>query len=244
METKTMPFSGLPRNILSALLSVVYVKAVIGGCDYLVSKRTVDSSTSRKIVHVAAASFVLFWPLFDAESDGWSWRLNVLVPAVLSVQLFVKGAILRNPNDEDVRSMSRTGDPKELLYGPLQFTLVMNTVGTILFMEPVSCLIMGAVGVGDGVAPIIGAKCGKHRYRHGVGGTKSIEGSLAMLAGTIGGYYFYSWALDTPVLSVPFVVLGAVVAAAVEGLSPPDADNVLIPIAMYFLHEFYLRYQY
>lgn len=97
----------LHQNLLGALATVVYVKAVIGSCDFLVSRKWLASKISRKIVHMAAGSWILFWPLFDTSHV--TWKLNITVPAVYTVQLFVKGAILRDPNDAEVKTLTRHG---------------------------------------------------------------------------------------------------------------------------------------
>ena len=64
----------------------------------------------------------------------WSWRLNVLVPTVMCIKFFYKGLILADPNDVDVRIMSRSSSPSELLYGPLQFGGFMIWLGITKFM--------------------------------------------------------------------------------------------------------------
>ena len=38
----------------------------------------------------------------------------------MSIQLFYKGAVKNDAQDPDVVSMSRSGNPNELLQGPLQ----------------------------------------------------------------------------------------------------------------------------
>jgi len=75
-------------NTIAAIITVVYVKIVIATTDKLVLKKIVRPATSRKIIHLAAASLVLFWPLFDQAH--WSWRLNVLVPVIFTLRLFIK----------------------------------------------------------------------------------------------------------------------------------------------------------
>ena len=89
----------------AALVTVVYVKCVIGCCDLLLHFKVISPDVSRNIVHVAAGSWCVFWPLFDA-SDA-TVLLNITVPAVYAVQLFYKGAILKDPKDSDVRTVSR-----------------------------------------------------------------------------------------------------------------------------------------
>lgn len=228
---------GLSKNVAVVCGCVLYLILLMATCDFLVSRKLVLASTSRKIVHIGAACWVIFWPLCDDVTDG-SWRLNVLVPFVKSVELVAKGAIIRDRNDPDVKSISRTGDPTELLYGPFQFTILMITLGLLLFKKPVSCLMMAAAGIGDGIAPIIGNKYGKHKYKGIAGNIKSIEGSVGCFGGTIIGYYFFSWIMGTPVLPMQSLLLASLVAAVVEGLSPSNIDNITVPVAMYFLFNF------
>ena len=139
----------LYNNIAAALVVLVYVKTVIAICDELVRRKMLKPSDSRKVVHVAAGSWLLFWNLFD--ESHWTWMLNIFVPAAFTFTLTLKGAIIQDKNDPDVRTMSRTGEPYELLLGPLFFTIVMDTVGIYFFRTQVGALMMAALGVGDGV---------------------------------------------------------------------------------------------
>ena len=58
----------------------------------------------------------------------------MLVPTVMSLKLVYKGLILADPMDVDVRIMSRSSSPSELLYGPLQFSVFMIWLGMTKFM--------------------------------------------------------------------------------------------------------------
>jgi len=79
------------NNIICSLLTVVYVKVV------LITAANIRDQLrcayeSRKFVHVGAACWILFWPLFDVSH--WSWRLNILVPSVMSMKLFYKVSLV------------------------------------------------------------------------------------------------------------------------------------------------------
>lgn len=228
--------SPLHQNLLASALPVLYVKAVVGGSDYAVEKKWLSPQVSRKVIHVAAGSFLLFWPLFNPSH--WTWRLNVLVPAVYSVQLFVKGALLRNKADPDVRTMTRTGDPTELLYGPLFFTLVMCTCGLYLFNSEQAVLIMACLGFGDGVAPLVGSRFPWGRYPtfpFGRKDFKTLSGSLAFLLSSLAGYsFFQSILFGTSTVNL-FAALPVVTMATItEGLTG-GFDNIMVPIAVYVL---------
>ena len=237
------PLTPLQRDLLATAVVLIYVLSLVAMCDIFVKRAWISSALSRKIVHIGAASWLLFWPLYSSTEDGPFWRLNVFVPAAKGLELFVKGAIIRDPNDKDVRSMSRSGNPSELLLGPLQFTGVMTIVGLFLFRQNVACLIMAAVGVGDGIAPLVGGRFGRHKYRSPLvskkEGAKSFEGSVGVFVGTVVGYYAYSWIAipSEPLVGIPPLCWYALTATLVEGLAPSNIDNIAIPVAIYSLYK-------
>ena len=236
--------SPLQRDLSATAVVLFYVIGLVAICDALVQSDWISSSVSRKIVHIGAASWLLFWPLYSSHEDGPYWRLNVFVPVAKGLELFVKGAIWRDPNDKDVRSMSRSGNPVELLLGPFQFTGVMTVVGLFFFRQNVGCLIMAAVGVGDGVAPIVGRRFGRNKYRSPLvpknADVKSVEGSIGVCVGTLLSYYVFALVVvpSEPLIPVSTVCQYALVAAMVEGLSPSNIDNIAIPVAIYSLYRF------
>jgi dolichol kinase len=88
-----------------------------------------------------------------------------------------------------------------------------------LFDKPVAIAALAFIIVGDSLAAIIGRRFGRHRYGH-----KSLEGSLACLAGTV------LVALVTPHLAVPVGLLGALAATVFEAFPLGTDDNVTVPI--------------
>ena len=123
--------------------------------------------------------------------------------------------------DPDVQSMTRTGDPRELLNGPLVFTVVMCIVGGVrrLFRTHCACIVMSCLGWGDGIAPLVGYYFPYGQYltwpfrqtssdsnnnsnnstEDSNDGYKTISGSIAFWLSSIIGYYILaSVALLTP----------------------------------------------
>jgi dolichol kinase len=100
-----------------------------------------------------------------------------------------------------------------------------------LYSKPIAIAALSFIIVGDTFAALIGRKFGKHKFR-----SKSLEGSLGCLAGTI------IVALLVPDLVLPVAVTGAFVATVTEALSFGIDDNVSVPIvsglAMTLLHRF------
>ena len=221
----------LYQNIAACLATLVYVKGVVGACDAAVSARVLPSDISRKIVHCAAGAWCLFWPFFN--EDHWTWQLNVAIPAVYSVQLAVKGGIIQDPNDPDVKTMSRSGRPIELCQGPLLFALVMLYTGLYQFKTTTGVYIMAAMGFGDGIAPLVGKRFPVGYYRtFGQGQYKTVSGSFGMLLATLMGVRIFHTGIGVPIILHTTEILGmAVVATLAEALGG-KWDNPLIPAAV------------
>lgn len=87
---------------------------------------TIDQNTSRKLVHTLAGPlFIVTWPLFSSAS--YAQYIAAVVPALNIARLLLVGYGWREDR-RAVAAMSRTGDAKELLRGPLYYTLVLFAV--------------------------------------------------------------------------------------------------------------------
>jgi len=217
--------------IVGVALPLIYINTIIQLMGKLVAKGF-PPDLSRKVIHIAAGSWIWVWPLLD-PSDGWSYIFNISV-AVLWTLLFLQKGFTAKPGDVAVQTMTRTGDPKELLRGPLFFTLAMEFVGIFYYMTTAGVLTMAYLGWGDGLAPYIGKIYGKHKYKL-LGREKSLEGSLTVfIAGFIGFIILYAlvfWSLPSINLLTAALIMG-VIATIVEAVSPADVDNLLIPAAI------------
>lgn len=232
--------SPLWNNILSALCTVIYIKTTMDISLLFLRKRLgFNADISRKFIHVMAGCWILFWPLFDVTH--WSWRLNIIVPSVMSVKLFYKGFILADPNDFDVQTMSRSSAPSELLFGPLQFTIFMMYCGTTKFMTIEGALLMASLGIGDGIAPIIGRYYGHIKYRFPLGGEKSVEGSFfGVFLGTVGGGYFFIHMLGLPMIPYQNLIKVGIISTVAEATAPGNWDNISVPLILHLSIKHYI----
>jgi len=224
--------SPLINNTLISILSLIYVFAVVGIMDKLV-KRGFPQDLSRKIVHICAASWLLFWPLFDPSH--LSKYLNIVPSFVWMILLFQKGFFAK-PDDEAVKTMTRTGDRKELLRGPLYFTVIMNILGTVYFFNPIAAVSMGILGWGDGLAPYFGQKYGKHKYNFVT--EKSVEGSIAFVIFGFFGSVLFSLVIFGE-FNLIYILISLAASAIVEALSPKDMDNVFVPVTCIIISVFF-----
>jgi phytol kinase len=226
----TETFFSLPvvwHNALVTLMTFVYVFSVPPLMDYLVTNHSLPRDISRKITHICAGSAIVFLPLFI---DGdWSHYLNITVFAVWTVLLIQKGLFAAD-DDQAVKTMTRTGDKKELLKGTLYFVIVAMICGTVYYKQPAGVMAMAMLGWGDGLAPIIGTRYGKMKYH--ILSDKSVEGSLAFLAGSVLAGLFFVHLIVPESFDAGKIIVIALIATIVEGVSPKEVDNLTIPFAV------------
>ena len=224
-----MSLKPLHQNILTSAVTVVYVKSVVIVCDYAVSKGLLSTEVSRKIVHMAAGTWPLFWPYFDESHP--SWRLNITVPFMYMLQL-AQSAFSGDKDDPLVKTLSRTGDPKELLYGPLFFTLVMNSTGLFFFRQTESVYVMSCLGFGDGIAPLVGTWYPYGRYpTHPFDekSKKTLTGSLGFfLASVVGFQILKNSGRGEPANMASFLPVAAI-CTVTEGISGVY-DNIAVAV--------------
>ena len=135
-----------------------------------------------------------------------------------------------------VQAMSRTGDRREILRGPLYYGIAF-VLCTLLFWSthPAGILALMLMCGGDGLADLIGRRWGRTRLP--INASKSWVGSAAMF---VGGFAFslvfvalfnQIGAFGPPISFGQVAWKTAVICAAatlVEALPIPDLDNLTI----------------
>ncbi|XP_015874571.3 probable phytol kinase 3, chloroplastic [Ziziphus jujuba] len=199
------------------------------------AKRGLEQKLNRKLVHISIGlAFMLCWPLFSPEYYGA--LLAALIPGVNIIRMLLLGLGITK-DDATVKSMSRFGDHRELLKGPLYYAITM-TLASIIYWRtsPVSIAVICNLCAGDGVADIIGRRFGRQKIPYNK--NKSLAGSFAMAsAGFLAsiGYMFYfssfgfvqkSWEMG-----FGFLVI-SLASALVESLpiSTELDDNLTVPL--------------
>lgn len=201
--------------------------------DYLAHRGWIDGPLSRKIIHMGTGPiFVACWLLFPEAPPAR--YLAALIPFAITVQFALVGlGVIRDP--AAVKAMSRTGDRKEILRGPLFYGIVFVLL-TILFWRdnPIGITALMLLCGGDGLADIIGKRYGEGRLPWSK--DKSWAGSLAMF---LGGWLFALGILALYVLVgefpgplgayLPVVSIIALAGTVVESLPFGDVDNLTVP---------------
>jgi phytol kinase len=222
--------------IITFALALLWLRLM----DFAAQRGWISSDLSRKIIHMGTGPiFVLCWLLFTDDPVS-SRFLAALVPLAITAQFVLVGAgIVRD--EAAVKAMSRTGDRREILRGPLFYGIVFVAL-TILYWRatPIGMVALMLMCGGDGFAGVLGRRFGKTRLPWN--SRKTWIGSLGMF---LGGWVFSAGILAAYVAAgffsgpwlayIPAITLIALVGTLVESLPLDDIDNLTIPLAAVLL---------
>ncbi|HCC78631.1 MAG: phosphatidate cytidylyltransferase [Chloroflexi bacterium GWB2_49_20] len=232
---------------MNPFIALIFTFAIALGwlrlMDFAAHRGYIESRLSRKLIHIGTGPiFVLCWLMFP---EVWYSRwLAALVPFAITIQFALVGlGILKD--EASVKAMSRTGDRREILRGPLFYGIIF-VILTLVYWKtsPIGILALMLMCGGDGLADILGRRIYSPRLPWNKG--KSVAGSLGMF---IGG-----WLLAALVIAIyipagvfpglfssyllPISVI-ALLGMLVESLPLKDIDNLTVTLAAVLLGAFF-----
>jgi phytol kinase len=219
---------------LATLLTFAIAIAFLRIMDYSAHRGWIDGKLSRKLIHIGTGPiFVSCWLMFPNVTI--SRYLAALVPLLITVQFILVGTgIIKD--DAAVNAMTRTGDRREILRGPL-FYGIMFVVLTVVYWKdsPIGITALMMMCGGDGVADIIGRRVRSPKLAW------SREKSLAGLVSVfVGGWlmalFVIAVYIGVGVFAAPFtayllpVTWIALGGTLVESLPFKDIDNITLTV--------------
>lgn len=226
--------NALWQDVTATLITLICALLWLRIMDVIAHRGWIDSKLSRKIIHITTGPlFVLCWPLFSANLAARYGAM--LVPLLITIQ-FIAIAFGWIQDPAAVQAMTRTGNPREILKGPLYYGLAF-VICTIVFWRtsPIGIVALMLMCGGDGLADIIGRRYGVHKLPFNP--VKSWAGSGAMLFGSwmlaVGMVAWFNALglfinpLDFQQILVSVGVIAAI-ATLVESLPFPDIDNLTL----------------
>jgi phytol kinase len=217
-------------TVLTFAIAIAFLRFM----DYFAHRGWIESKLSRKFIHIGTGPiFVLCWLMFP--DVPFARYLAALVPLLITVQFIMVGTGIMK-DDAAVQAMTRTGNPKEILRGPL-FYGIMFVVLTILYWKDSAIGITALMMMcgGDGIADIVGRRVKSPRlfWSH----EKSVAGSLSVFAGgallttLILFMYVNAGIFASPfgmyLLPIAWIALGAML---IESLPFKDIDNITLTV--------------
>jgi phytol kinase len=222
------------NNIIALIITFALSMAFLRSMDYIAHRGWMESKLSRKVIHIGTGPlFVLCW-LFFRDTPDARW-LAALVPFAITVQFALIGfGVIKD--EASVQSMSRTGDPKEILRGPLYYG-IMFVVLTLIYWKnsPIGIIALMMMCGGDGIADVVGRRIVSAKLPWS--GEKSIAGTLGVFVGgwlmSVSIIYIYILAgvFPAPITNYLFPITAiALAGAVVESLHYKDIDNVTMTL--------------
>jgi len=225
----------LPNNILALIVTFLIALIWLRLNDFAAHRGWISSYLSRKIIHIGTGPiFVLCWLLF--KNTPSAPYLAALVPGAITLQFILVGlGVIKD--EAAVQAMSRTGDRREILKGPLYYGIVFVVVTILYWLNtPVGMVALMLVCGGDGLAALIGRRYGNIKLPWSK--KKSWAGTLGVF---LGGWLFAAFILAVfvaaGVFPAPFtsylkgITLVSLVGALVESLPFEDVDNLTVTLA-------------
>jgi len=225
----------LQNNIFALVITFVAALIWLRLNDFLAHRGWIESHLSRKLIHIGTGPiFVLCWLLFN--DNPINKYLAALVPLTFTIQFFLIGiGVIKD--EASVKAMSRSGDRREVLRGPLYYGIIFVLL-TIIYWKttPVGIIALMLMCGGDGLADIFGRKWGTGKVFWNKG--KSWVGSLGMLLGGWILSVFVVWIytavgiFSNPIqfYLLPISVI-AIVGTFVESLPIKDIDNITVTLS-------------
>lgn len=229
----------LSNVFLALVLTFVIALSWLRINDFAAHRGWVSSSLSRKIIHIGTGLvFVLCWLLFPDKPAAR--YLAALVPLGITLQFLLVGlGVIKD--DSAVEAMSRSGDPREILRGPLFYGIVFVVLTIVYWKDsPIGMVGLMLMCGGDGLADVIGRRWGQ----------KSLPWSsqktwLGMLGMLLGGWLFTVLILSIFVFAgvfaapfsayLPALTVIALAATLVESLPFEEIDNITVTLAAILL---------
>ena len=225
-------------TVLTFAIAIVFLRLM----DYFAHRRWIDSKLSRKLIHIGTGPiFVLCWLMFPAVP--MARYLAALVPLLITVQFALVGTGLMK-DDEAVEAMTRNGDPKEILRGPLFYGIVFVAL-TVLYWKdsPIGITALMMMCGGDGIADIVGRRVKSPKLfwsrEKSVAGSLSVFVGGALLTTLILFIYVNAGIFTSPfgmyLLPIIWIALGGML---IESLPFKDVDNITLTVISALIGHF------
>jgi len=223
------------NNLLALVITFVIALAWLRLMDFFAHRGWIESRLSRKLIHIGTGPiFVLCWLLFkDTTQARW---LAALVPFAITLQFVLVGmGVIKD--EAAVQAMSRTGDRREILRGPLYYGIVFIIMTVIYWKDsPTGIIALMLMCGGDGLADVLGRRFSSPPLPWNA--NKTVMGSFGMfigglaLAAFIVGMYVCAGVFAAPFLYylTPLLIIAAA-GMLVESLPVKDVDNITVTLA-------------
>ncbi len=196
-------------------ISPVFLLLVMS--EYLWRTKRLRGERARKLVHVAAGTFIAFWPWFMSFRTIQILSMGMIAVILLSRVLNIFQGI------HGVRRRT---------VGDILFPVTVALIASIAASEWIFAVAMLHLGLADGMAAVVGDRWGKNNRYKIFGEIKSVAGSLTFLSFSV--LIMVGFVVFGPAVFREFywqlLILLPLIATCVENLSIRGTDNIFVPL--------------
>ena len=229
----------LSSNFIALVITFIIALAWLRINDFAAHRGWISSRLSRKIIHMGTGPiFVLCWPLFP--NDYLSRYLAALVPLIFSLQFLLIGIGILH-DDAAVQAMSRSGDRREILRGPLFYGIIFVILTIVYWYDsPIGIVALMLMCGGDGLADILGRRFGHRKLpwsddKSWIGSFGMFIGGLIFAVGIIAIYITLGIFQGTLISYLTAITIIAIAGTLVESLPFHDIDNITVTLTAVLL---------
>jgi len=174
---------------------------------------------------------MLCWNLFPNTPN--SYLYVTFIPLMVTLRVLLAGLQIIN-DKQTINAMSRTGNPRELLYGPLAYGIIFVLSSYFYWAySPTGIVALVLLCVGDGVAELMGKKYGKTPLPHNpkktwVGSISFFVSSILVAIVYLAIFLHYGWFTLSLPHYLPVLVVITLAAMFVESVTRSEWDNVTV----------------
>lgn len=229
-------------DLIVLAIAFIWVIAVLVIGEGLRRWRNYPPAMTRKFIHLFAGFSVFTIPFY---THAWA--------AIIVAVSFVILIFLASPKSpiKSLKTMFEVMAREEdylsgHIWGPFLYAISITILVSIFTLIPtltpvyvLAAMALTAMYLGDGIAPIVGMKFGKHKYTIWKA-TRSVEGSIAVFFGSFFGSWICWLFLDYfatggfPIFNILQILIlsfiCALSATIIEAFSPAGADNLTVPL--------------
>jgi phytol kinase len=192
--------------------------------EWLWRKKITKGEIARKTVHITAATFAAFWPLFMS-------RISIALLSVIFVVVLV--VIKRMHIFRSLHSVQRA------TYGEIWYAVSIGVIALVFKDDVIYAIAVLHLALADGFAAVVGASLAKKaRNFHFRNCRKSLAGTLTFfIISFILNLSYWTIATHYPISNsgiyispILYSLLSAVLLAGTEISAPKGSDNVIVPL--------------
>ena len=219
---------------LATIITLAIALSFLRSMDFFAHRGWIESKLSRKFIHIGTGPiFVLCWLMFP--DLPMSRYLAASVPLLITVQFVLVGTGIMK-DDAAVQAMTRTGNPREILRGPLFYGIVFVVLTVVYWKDsPIGITAFMMMCGGDGIADIVGRRVKSPKLfwsrEKSVAGSLSVFVGGALLTALILFIYVSVGVFASPfsmyLIPILWIALGGML---VESLPFKDVDNITLTV--------------